>query len=163
MLIDHYAGERLPRTLDMKLDACRRGDGSLQMPDGSGLMVNIGSVRPLDLDGIRSTTNLQFQGLTDIERKRINRRLNGNRLVKYDLIGVTIDLDPQLFTVVVDQTPLLPTSAAPVSLVPLFQDNPAHHSIGLALFSQSSLQYFADSQIASDTHSVVPELVTCWA
>ena len=163
MLIDHYAGERLPRTLDMKLDAGRRGDSSPQMRDGSGLMVNIGSVYVLDLNGIRLTIDLQLPGLTDLERERINRRLNRNRLVKYDLIGVTIDLKPELLAVVVDQAPLLPPSEAPTSFIPAFQENSTHDGVGVTLLPQGTPKRLADSQITSDAHSVIPELITCWA
>ena len=52
------------------------------MWDGSCLMVNIGSVYVLDLNGIRSTIDLQLQGLAHLERERIDHRLNRNRLVK---------------------------------------------------------------------------------
>lgn len=93
----------------------------------------------------------------------IDRRLNRNRLVKNNLVGVSTDLQPELLTVVVDQAPLLPLDEAPTSLIPSFEDNSPHDGVGAALLPQGTPKCLTDSQIASDTHSVIPELVTCWA
>ena len=133
------------------------------MWDGSCLMVNIGSVYVLDLNGMRSAIDLQLQGLTHLERERIDHRLNRNRLVKNNRIGISIDLEPELFAVVVDQAPLLPPSEAPASLIPPFQDNSPHDGVGVTLLPQGTPKRLADSQITSDAHSVIPELITCWA
>lgn len=163
MLIDHDTGKRLPRPFYPELDACRCCNSSCQMWDGSSLVFNIGPVYVLDLNGIRSSIGLQLPGLTDLERARIDRRPNRNRLVQHHLVGVTIDLKPELLTVVVEETPLLATDATRICLVPPLKKNPAHHGVGATLFSQSSPKRLADSQITSDTHSVVPELITCRA
>lgn len=161
MLIDHDTGERLPRPLDPKFGACRCGNSSCQMWDGSSLVVNIGSVYVLDLNSIRLAIGLQLPGLTDLERERIDHRLNRNRLVKNDLIGISIDLKPDLLAVVVDQAPLLPPNEAPTSLIPSFQDNSTHDGVGVTLLPQGTPKRLADSQITPDAHSVVPELITC--
>ena len=161
MLIDHDTGELLPRPLDPKFGACRCGNSSCQMWDGSSLVVNIGSVYFLDLNSIRLAIGLQLPGLTDLERERIDRRLNRNRLVKNDLIGISIDLKPDLLAVVVDQAPLLPPNEAPISPIPSFQDNSTHDGVGVTLLPQRTPKRLADSQITSDAHSVVSELITC--
>ena len=163
MLIDHDTGELLPRPLDPKFGAYRCGNSSCQMWDGSSLVVNIGSVYVLDLNSIRLAIGLQLPGLTDLERERIDHRLNRNRLVKNDLIGISIDLKPDLLAVVVDQAPLLPPNEAPTSLIPSFQDNSTHDGVGVTLLPQGTPKRLADSQITSDAHSVIPELITCWA
>lgn len=93
----------------------------------------------------------------------IDPRLDRNRLVKNNLVGVSTDLQPELFTVVVDQAPLLPRDGAPASLIPSFQDDSPHDGVVAALLPQGTAKRLTDSQIASDTHSVIPELVTCWA
>ena len=133
------------------------------MIDGPGLVVDLSTEHFLDLDGARPATNSQLPCPTDLERARIDRRPNRNRLVQHHLVGVTIDLKPELLTVVVEETPLLATDAARICLVPPLKKNPAHHGVGATLFSQSSPKRLADSQITSDTHSVVPELITCRA
>ena len=83
--------------------------------------------------------------------------------MKNHLVGVSTDLQPELFTVVIDQAPLLPLDEAPTSLIPSFQDDSPHDGVGAALLPQGTPKCLTDSQIASDTHSVIPELVTCWA
>ena len=126
-------------------------------------MVNIVSVYVLDLNGIRSPVDLQLQGLPHLERERIDRRLNRNWLVKNNLVGISADLKPELFTVVFGETPLFPPDEAPASLIPSFQDNSPHDGVVAAPLPQGTPKRLTDSQIASDTHSVIPELVTCWA
>ena len=83
--------------------------------------------------------------------------------MKNHLVGVSTDLQPELLTVVVDQAPLLPLDEAPTSLNPSSEDNSPHDGVGAALLPQGTPKCLTDSQIASDTHSVIPELVTCWA
>lgn len=131
------------------------------MWNGSSLVVNIGLVYFLNLNGIRSTIDFHLPGLTDLERERIDRRLNTNRLVKNGLIRIPIDLKPELLAVVVDQAPLLPPSEAPASPIPPFQENSPHDGVGVTLFPQGAPERLTDMQITSDTHSVIPELVTC--
>ena len=60
MLIEHDAGERLPRPFDPEFNAYRCCHWPCQMWDGSCLMVNIVSVYVLDINGIRSPINLQL-------------------------------------------------------------------------------------------------------
>ena len=83
--------------------------------------------------------------------------------MKNHLVGISTDLQPELSTVVVDQAPLLPLDEAPTSLIPSLQDNSPHDGVGAALLPQGTAKRLTDSQIASDTHSVISELVTCWA
>ena len=113
--------------------------------------------------GARPATDSQLPGPTNLERERIDRRLNRNRLEKNNLVGISVDLQPELLTVVVDQAPLLPPDEAPASLIPSFQDNSSHDGVGAAPLPQGTSKCLTDSQITSDTHSVIPELVTCWA
>ena len=133
------------------------------MIDGPGLVVDLSTAHIRDLDGARPATNTQLPAPTDLEGERVNRRLNRNRLVKNHLVGVSTDLQPELLTVVVDQAPLLPPSEAPASLIPPFQDNSPHDGVGVTLLPQGTPKRLADSQITSDAHSVIPELITCWA
>ena len=133
------------------------------MWDGASLLVNIGSVYVLHVNGVRSTVDLQLQDLPHVECERIDHRLNRNRLVENNHIGISADLKPELSTVVVDETPLLPPGEAPASLLPSFQDNSPRDGVGVAPLPQGTAKRLTDSQIASDTHSVISELVTCWA
>lgn len=128
-----------------------------------GLVVDLSTAHIRDLDGARPATNSQLPAPADLEGERVNRRLDRNRLVKYHLVGVSTDLQPELLTVVVDQAPLLPRDEAPTSLSPSFEDNSPHDGVGAAPFPQGTPKCLTDSQITSDTHSVIPELVTCWA
>ena len=128
-----------------------------------GLVVDLSTAHIRDLDGARPATNSQLPAPADLEGERVNRRLNRNRLVKNHLVGVSTDLQPELLTLVVDQAPLLPLDEAPTSLSPSFEDNSPHDGVGAALLPQGTAKRLTDSQIASDTHSVIPELVTCWA
>ena len=128
-----------------------------------GLVVDLRTAHIRDLDGARPATNSQLPAPADLEGERVNRRLNRNRLVKNHLVGVSTDLQPELLTVVVDQAPLLPLDEAPTSLNPSFEDNSPHDGVGAALLPQGTPKCLTDSQITSDTHSVIPELVTCWA
>ncbi len=83
--------------------------------------------------------------------------------MKNHLVGVSTDLQPELLSVVVDQAPLLPLDEPPTSLIPLFENNSSHDGVGATLLPQGTAKRLTDSQIASDTHSVIPELVTRWA
>ena len=140
-----------------------RGKSPIGMIDSPGLVVDLSTAHIHDLDGARLATNSQLPAPADLERERVNRRLNRNRLVKNHLVGVSTDLQPKLLSVVVDQAPLLPPDEAPASLIPSFQDNSSHDGVGAAPLPQGTPKCLTDSQIASDTHSVIPELVTRWA
>lgn len=133
------------------------------MIDGPGLVVDLSTAHIRDLDGARPATDSQLPGPTDLERERVNRRLDRNRLVKNHLVGISTDLQPELSTVVVDQAPLLPLDEVPTSLIPSLQDNSPHDGVVAALLPQGTAKRLTDSQITSDTHSVISELVTCWA
>ena len=133
------------------------------MIDGPGLVVDLSTAHIRDLDGARLATDSQLPAPADLEGERVNRRLNRNRLVKNHLVGVSTDLQPELLSVVVDQAPLLPLDEPPASLIPLLQDDSSHDGVGAALLPQGTAKRLTDSQIASDTHSVIPELVTRWA
>ena len=133
------------------------------MIDSPGLVVDLSTAHIHDLDGARLATNSQLPAPADLEGERVNRRLNRNRLVKNHLVGVSTDLQPKLLSVVVDQAPLLPLDEAPTSLSPSFEDNSPHDGVGVTLLPQGTPKCLTDSQIASDTHSVIPELVTRWA
>ena len=140
-----------------------RGKSPIGMIHSPGLVVDLSTAHIRDLDGARPATNSQLPAPTDLEGERVNRRLDRNRLVKNNLVGISADLQPELLTVVVDQAPLLPPDEAPASLIPSFQDNSSHDGVGAAPLPQGTPKCLTDSQIASDTHSVIPELVTCWA
>ena len=140
-----------------------RGKSPIGMIDSPGLVVDLSTAHIHDLDGARLATNSQLPAPADLERERVNRRLNRNRLVKNHLVGVSTDLQPKLLSVVVDQAPLLPLDEPPTSLIPLLQDDSSHDGVGAALLPQGTAKRLTDSQIASDTHSVIPELVTRWA
>ena len=163
MRIDHHGGDRSLCIHHAELGTRRRGKSAIRMTDGPGLVVDLSAAHVLDLDGARPATDSQLPGPTDLERERIDRRLNRNRLVKNNLVGISADLQPELLTIVVDQAPLLPPDEAPASLIPSFQDNSSHDGVGAAPLPQGTPECLTDSQIASDTHSVIPELVTCWA
>ena len=163
MSIDHHGGDRAVRIHHAEIGAGCRGKSPIGMIHSPGLMVDLSTAHIRDLDGARPATNSQLPAPADLEGERVNRRLNRNRLVKNHLVGVSTDLQPELLTVVVDQAPLLPPSEAPGSLVPPFQDNSPHDGVGVTLLPQGTPKRLADSQITSDAHSVIPELITCWA
>ena len=163
MCIDHHGGDRALCIDHTEPGTRRRGESPLGMIDGPGLVVDLSTAHIRDLDGARPATNSQLPAPTDLEGERVNRRLNRNRLVKNHLVGVSTDLQPELSTVVVDQAPLLPLDEPPASLIPLLQDDSSHDGVGAALLPQGTAKRLTDSQIASDTHSVIPELVTRWA
>ena len=140
-----------------------RGKSPIGMIHSPGLVVDLSTAHIRDLDGARPATNSQLPAPADLEGERVNRRLNRNRLVKNHLVGVSTDLQPELLTLVVDQAPLLPLDEAPASLIPSFDDNSSHDGVVPALLPQGTAKRLTDSQIASDTHSVIPELVTRWA
>ena len=163
MCIDHHGGDRALCIDHAEPGTRRRGESPLGMIDGPGLVVDLSTAHIHDLDGARPATDSQLPAPTDLEGERVNRRLNRNRLVKNHLVGVSTDLQPELLSVVVDQAPLLPLDEPPASLNPLFENNSSHDGVGAALLPQGTAKRLTDSQIASDTHSVIPELVTCWA
>ena len=163
MCIDHHGGDRALRIHHAELGTRCRGESPLRMIDGPGLVVDLSTAHIRDLDGARPATNSQLPGPADLKGERVNRRLNRNRLVKNHLVGVSTDLHPELLTVVVDQAPLLPSDEAPAFLIPSLQDNSPHDGVGAALLPQGTPKCLTDSQITSDAHSVIPELVTCWA
>ena len=163
MCIDHHGGDRALRIHHAEIGAGCRGKSPLGMIDGPGLVVDLSTAHIRDLDGARPAADSQLPAPTDLEGERVNRRLNRNRLVKYHLVGVSTDLEPEFSTLVIDQAPLLPLDEAPASLIPSLQDNSPHDGVGAALLPQGTAKRLTDSQIASDTHSVISELVTCWA
>lgn len=163
MCIDHHGGDRAVSIHHAEIGAGCRGKSPIGMIHSPGLMVDLSTAHIRDLDGARPATNSQLPAPADLEGERVNRRLNRNRLVKNHLVGVSTDLQPELLTVVVDQAPLLPLDEAPTSLNPSSEDNSPHDGVGAALLPQGTPKCLTDSQITSDTHSVIPELVTCWA
>lgn len=163
MCIDHHGGDRAVRIHHAEIGAGCRGKSPIGMIYSPGLVVDLSTAHIRDLDGARPAADSQLPAPTDLEGERVNRRLNKNRLVKYHLVGVPTDLQPDLLTLVVDQAPLLPRDEAPAFLIPSLQDNSPHDGVGAAPFPQGTAKRLTDSQIASDTHSVIPELVTCWA
>ena len=161
--IDHHGGDRALRIHHAELGTRCRGASPLGMIDGPGLVVDLSTAHIRNLDGARPATDSQLLGPTDLEGEWVNRRLDGNGLVKNNLVGISANLKPELFTVVVGETPLFPPDEAPASLIPSFQDNSPHDGVVAAPLPQGTPKRLTDSQIASDTHSVIPELVTCWA